>query len=54
MQEFYKQGGAGTRKLHWAKKQAGYYKITFLQRMARVSQADDLISAEQAIPEQLV
>lgn len=30
MQEFYRQNGAETRKLRWTKKQAGYYKVTFL------------------------
>ena len=50
MKHFYKQNGAGIRKLHEAKKQAGYSKVTFLQETAGISHADYLTSAHPAIP----
>ena len=30
MKDFYRQKGAGTRKLHYTKKRVGYCKVTFL------------------------
>ena len=50
MKGFYRKKGAGTRKLHEAKKWIGYHKITFLQGTAEVYQADYLTSADEVIP----
>lgn len=50
MTDNYKQKEAGTRQLYQAKKQVGYYKVTFLQVMAGVYQADCLTSSHQVIP----
>ena len=51
MKDFYRQKGAGTRKLYEAKKWVGYCKVTFFWGMAGVYQADYLTSADQAIPD---
>ena len=54
MKEFYRQKGAEIRTLHSAKRQVGYWKVSFLYGMAGVHQADHLTSADQAIPDQLL
>ena len=49
MKDFYSQKEAGKKKLHQTKKWVGYCKVTFLQGMAGVCQADYLTSADPAI-----
>lgn len=54
MKDFYRQKGAGTRKLYEAKTWLGYCKVTFLQEMAGVCQADDLANAAAVILDSFV
>ena len=49
MQDFHRQKGAGRRKFYQGKKHVGYGKVTFLQGMAGVYQADDLTGGDQEI-----
>ena len=51
MKNFYRQKGAKIGTLHQEKKQVSYCKVTFLQGMAGVYEADYLTSADQAIPD---
>ena len=53
MKDAYRQKGPETRKLYWAKNPVGFRKVSLHQGMAGVSQADDLASADQRIPDSL-
>ena len=50
MKDFYRQKGAGTRKLYQAKNWVGCGKVSFLQGRAGVYPADNFTNADQAIP----